>query len=836
METMTLKAHMIAGPDGCIADPETGMRRPPVFLRAFDADAGSVSARLVVSAWGLAECEINGTKVGGDVLTPGWTVYGKRLPHWTYDVSDLIRAGRNVMTFWMGDGWYRGKIGFGGGKQDCYGSRLGLFAQLEIAGRDGDTRVIASNADDGLWRAANGPILCSDLYEGETYDARMALPQIEGEAGASVPPDSEEEASGLAVGKIASRWEPVEELPFDPSVLFPAQQATAVRCIGEHDPQSITRLPDGRWLVDFGQNCTQRVVLRIPAVPAGHAITLQHVEVVNPDGTPATRPLRRASQRDRYIASGRESAGEPTWWEPRFTMHGFRYAVIDGWPDGSDLTGADLHARVYSSARRRTGWFSCSNGMLNRLHENARWSMLSNFVSIPTDCPQRDERFGWTGDIAVFAPSAEYLYDVADFLDSWLRDAAIETDIWGTVPYYVPYPYDGWGKPSAVALWGDAVTMVPWALYQATGDAEALRRHIPLARRWMDEVAGLLSEDGVWDARPDTWCGQLGDWLDPTAPPDDAARAMTEKNLVATAFAAHSATLVAAMLRAAGEDTADGGATGADAARYEALAGHIRAGFRARFLRPGGRMTSDTQCAYALAIALDLFDGDPSRDRLRAEAGTRLAELVRERGFVVGTGFAGTPYVLDALADTGQADDAYSLLLTDRSPSWLYQVRMGATTTWERWDSMLPNGEVNPGDMTSFNHYAFGSVADWMHRAIGGLAATRAGWREVRIAPRIAAAVAHGLTRAETSHITPYGKVSVSWSVADGGREAARVAGCGEGDGADRPRPAADLSVAVPEGVTAVLGMDALDERGIALHAGIRLNAGEHRLRVLADR
>lgn len=847
---MMQSADMIAGPDNEVVN-DTGMRRPPVIARMLELNAAPTRALLHVSAHGLVEADINGRKASDDVLTPGWTVYGTRLPVWTYDVTDLLRAGRNELVFWLGDGWYRGRIGFGGGEQDCYGSRLGLIAQLEITDANGIEIVIASNADDGLWCAAYGPIVSSGLYEGETFDAQATLPAwpddadkadgsigdnepfrpVRGDAGRDVSTSSGADDPST---DPACAWQPVERLDFDRTTLYPAEDGTAIRCIGERKPVAISRLADGRWLVDFGQNCTQRVVLRIPNVPTGHEIDIQHVEVLNPDGAPATRPLRRAVQHDRYIASGREcdgvaadagrddhgqsgdAANTATWWEPRFTMHGFRYAVIGGWPDGAELTAADLHTRVYSSAHTRLGWFSCSDERVNRLHENVRWSMLSNFASIPTDCPQRDERFGWTGDIAVFAPTAEYLYDVTGFLDSWLDDVAIETDKWGTVPYYVPYPYPGWGKPDAVALWGDAAVMVPWAMYMATGDADVLSRHLPLARRWADQEASLLSDDGVWDREPDVWCGQLGDWLDPTAPPDDAARAMTEKPLVATAFAAHSAALVARMLRIVGDDRTAGGHDATrdaahdvahDAAYYDRLAAHIRAGFRARFVRDDGRMTSDTQCAYALAIALELLDDAENGSWLRSVAGERLAELVHERGFVVGTGFAGTPYVLDALCATGHADEAFSLFLSDKCPSWLYQVRMGATTTWERWDSMLPDGNVNPGDMTSFNHYALGSVASWMHDAIGGLRLAAPGWREVLVAPRIDAALAHGLTSGSAAHETPFGRVEAAWKQSADGT--------------------VSLDIAVPEGVTAVLGVNA---DGYA--AGSRLTVGTYCLRL----
>lgn len=787
------------------------LRRPALVRAGFAIDGEVEKAMLSFTAYGLVEAEINGRKVGEDILAPGWTVYDKRLTVWTHDVTELVRSGDNAMGFWLADGWYRGRIGFNGGHADCYGDRLGVFAQLEVTYADGRVETIGSNAEDGQWVAAYGPILSSGLYEGETYDARqertgfstsdyrMAEDRLTDDRSVDVQSldvhPTGEQATGDRAANVqsakadssAGAWTPVEELVFDPSVLCEPASA-GVRCIGEHMPVSVKDLGGDSWLVDFGQNCTQRIELNIPACEVGHTIEIHHAEVLEKDGSLGVRPLRRAVQIDTYISDGR-----PARWEPRFTIHGFRYARIDGWP--GRLTAAQLTAHVYSSAMKRTGWFSCSNDDVNQLHRNIVWSMRSNFVSLPTDCPQRDERYGWTGDIAVFASPACFLADANDFLSGWLTDVALETERFGTVPCYVPYPDNGWGEPQALALWGDVTTMLPWAMWMADGDETRLAEHWPLACRWVDEVAGYLSDDGVWDRKPDVWCGQLGDWLDPTAPPEDAARAMTQKELVATAFFVHSARLVARMAATLKQTEAE--------RKYEALAEHAAAGFRSRFVRHSGavetmvragdvgntagtgdaiglghadgkdgmgdahsvgatlRLTSDTQTAYSLAIMLDLLDSPADV----TAAGDRLAELVRERGYKVGTGFAGTPYVLPALTRTGHLAEAYRLFLSHECPSWLYQVSMGATTTWERWDSMLPDGSINPGDMTSFNHYALGAVADWMHGTIGGLAPATPGWRRIHVAPRPWRE--GGVTWAECAHETPHGLARVSWRLTD---------------------------------------------------------------------
>nr|WP_236632765.1 alpha-L-rhamnosidase [Bifidobacterium xylocopae] len=717
------------------SEVETDHRHLPLVRTEFGLPSRPKAARLYLSALGVVQAEVNGGRVGSDELTPGWTVYRDRLECWAYDVTDQLNKGANALGFWLGDGWYRGRLGFDGGMANFYGDRIGVFAQLEVEGEDGSITHIYSNSWDRRWKTSMGPIVCSDLYEGETYDARLEEP------GWSRP------------GFDDSAWAPVAEVPYDPSKIE-NPKLQAVRDQGKSEPVSITRIGGeggcGSYLLDFGQNRTQRMRLHMHGLRKGAQVSIRHAEVLEQDGTLATRTLRRGQEHDLYTSDGSDA-----WWEPRFTMHAFRYASIEGWP--GELTTDDIDCRIYYSDMERTGWFSSSNEMLDKLHRNVLWSMRSNFVSIPTDCPQRDERMGWTGDIDLFAPTAAYLYDVQGFLSSWLKDVRIEQEKYGTVPFFAPFvPLGVWAKPCAIAIWGDAAVAVPWTLYMAGGDERVLAESWDLVSGWVEEVRGYLSPDGVWDRRPDYPLGQLGDWLDPTAPPDDPTQAVTQKELVASAYFARSVDYASRMAQVLGMED--------KCSDYKKLYERIVAGYHARFVDVSGsavRMTSDTQCAYAISVAFGLFDGNP---RLKQGAGDRLAELVRESGGKVATGFAGTPFVLPALSETSHDSEAYSLLLSTDCPSWLYQVRMGATTTWERWDSMRPDGSINPGGMTSFNHYALGSVAQWMHERIGGLKALEPGWRTFEVDPRTGG----GLTEGSTSHLTPRGLAESSWKLVDG--------------------------------------------------------------------
>ncbi|MCW3493252.1 alpha-L-rhamnosidase [Microbacterium sp. SSM24] len=714
-----------AGPVGAVwnENPTTDTRRPSLVRREFAVRPGLVRARLYATAHGVYQAELNGVRVGDDVLSPGWTVYRERLRYYTYDVTGIVREGANAVGAWLGDGWYRGRLGWRGGFRNLFGDDLSFVGQLELEYDDGTRETVAT---DTSWKAAPSPIISASLYDGEVYDAR------------------EEWAGWSAPGFDDSGWGRVQLRRRDPATLV-APTAPPVRVVEDVAAVAVLTTPSGRRILDFGQNLVGFVRLRATA-PAGTTVTLRTAEVLQ-SGELYTRPLRDARSTDAYIFAGRPDGEE---WEPRFTFHGFRYVEVDGWHGDleADAASGALVARVIHTDMERTGWFASSDPALDRLHENVVWGMRGNFVDVPTDCPQRDERLGWTGDIQVFAPTASYLYDCSGMLAGWLRDLEAEQLPDGTVPWYVPViPADTmWTPQRPGAAWGDAATVVPWTLYERFGDEGVLRAQFESARRWVDLQAEIAGPSRLWDSG-----FQLGDWLDPAAPPQDPADARTDRYLVASAYFAHSARLVARMAAVLGDAAAE--------SAYAALADEARVAFVGRYVGADGRMASDAQTAYALALRFDLLPDD-----LRGAAAARLAELVRAEGNRIATGFVGTPLVTDALSANGHLDAAYDLLLEEECPSWLYQVGMGATTIWERWDALLPDGTVNDGTMTSFNHYALGAVADWMHRVVAGLAPDAPGYRRVRFAPRPGG----GLTEASARHITPYGEASIRWSLDQG--------------------------------------------------------------------
>jgi len=697
-------------------EEDSSRSRPgPLLRREFDVRTGVRRARLYVTALGVYEAQLNGATAGDHVLDPGWTSYDHRLRYQTFDVTGLLREGRNALGAMLGDGWYRGRLGFNGGRHNIYGDRLALLAQLEIDYADGTCERIVT---DQTWRSARGPILVSDIYDGETYDARLELP------GWSMP------------GYDDHDWVGVRPLTRDLATLV-APSGPPVRRTEMVTPVAITRSPTGRTIVDFGQNLVGRLRLTLHG-EAGQTVTLRHAEVLE-NGELCTRPLRTARATDRYTLRGN---GVETW-EPRFTFHGFRYAEVEGWP--GELQTDDIRAVVCHSDLERIGWFECSDPLINRLHENVVWSTRGNFLDVPTDCPQRDERLGWTGDIQVFAPTACFLYDTSGFLTSWLVDLAAEQDTTGVVPFVVPNVLRVPSIPAAA--WGDVAVIVPWVLYQRYGDVGVLAAQFESMRAWVDLVASLAGEGRLWDKG-----FQFGDWLDPSAPPDKPGAGHTDPHVVATAYFARSAELLgeaAGVLGRAEEE-----------ARYLRLAAQVRDAFDAEYVTPAGRVISDSETAYVLALQFGLLRGAEQR----RHAGEQLAALVRESGYHISTGFVGTPLVCDALCSIGEYEAAYRLLTQRDCPSWLYPVTMGATTIWERWDSLRPDGSVNPGEMTSFNHYALGAVADWLHRTVGGLAPAEPGYRHLDVRPR----PGDGLTYARARHITPYGLAECEWTVEAG--------------------------------------------------------------------
>jgi alpha-L-rhamnosidase len=681
------------------------------FRRAFTVDADLQEATLHVTGLGIVEPYVNGTRVGDQVLAPGWTSYQHRLMITSHDITAQLHPGGNAFGAIVGEGWAVGTLGWDGARHH-YADRPALFAELHLRYPD---RIQVIGTDD-TFRTGTGAVRANGIYFGETYDARL-------------------EPDGWATAAFDDTgWEPASLFPWNLDTLE-ASTAPPIRRIQEIAPTAILTSPAGRTIVDFGQNVSGWVRLTVTGI-AGDTIVLRHAELLTPDGEPEFETNRTAEATDRYILRG----GEAEIFEPRFTFHGFRYVQVEGWP--GTLSDEDLTAVVVHTDMTRTGWLETSEPLLNRLHENTVWSMRDNFVGVPTDCPQRDERLGWTGDLNAFAPTGVFLYDVRDTLTSWLQDLAAEQADTGQVPMVVPDVLRTGSTPTA--LWGDVAISLPWLLYQEYGDKAILAASYPSMTQFMDNVEAALDENGLWSRG-----FQYGDWLDPDAPADNPAGGKTDAHLVASAYLCKTTRELAATADVLGTD---------DAARYHALAQRVRDAFRHEYVSPAGRVTNESATAYALALMFGILDPDQEQ-----KAGDRLADIIAGNGYTIATGFAGTPLLPDALSRTGHLADAYALLLQQKMPSFLYPVTMGATTIWERWDAVLPDGTLNSTGMTSLNHYALGAVADWMHRVIGGLERLEPGWRRIRVAPQPGG----DLTHARAAHDTALGRAEVDWRIID---------------------------------------------------------------------
>lgn len=698
--------------------PEPARPAQPVLLRReFTVEPGLVRATLYGTAHGVYSVEFNGKPVGDQVLKPGWTPYAHRLVHETTDVTTLLAPGRNAIGVALAGGWYTESFGFQGLARPFYGNQPSFAGQVLLEYSNGSSEWVCS---DGDWSASGeGPWTSAGIYAGESFDARQV------------------QDGWASPGFRSGSWVGAQLCPSGP-VPTP-RTGPEVRVTQTVPVVEVTTSPSGSTLVDFGQNLVGRLRIRVSGERGG-TVTLRHAEVLE-DGELGVRPLRVARATDTYTLAG---AGVEEW-APSFTFHGFRYAEITGWPGELDPTA--VVAEVIGSDMIRSGWFECSDPLVNRLHDNVVWGMRGNFVYLPTDCPQRDERLGWTGDIQVFSPTACYLYDSAGFLASWLVDLALEQEAAGGVPFIVPDVLDSARVPAAA--WGDVAVVLPWVLYQRFGDVGVLRAQYPSMRAWVDQILGLAGERHLWEGG-----FQFGDWVDPDAPPELPAKAKADPDLVASAYLFRSTSLLAEAAAVLGN--------AADAALYAAEAEAVRRAWLAEYVTPAGRILSDAQTSYALAIEFGLATAG-----LREQMGDRLAWLARRDAYRISTGFVGTPLVTDALTRTGHLLEAGRMLQQTECPSWLYSVVMGATTIWERWDSLLEDGSINPGEMTSFNHYALGAVADWLHRVVGGLAPAAPGYHRLELAPR----PIPGLAWATTGHDTPYGRAEVAWRRVEGSIE-----------------------------------------------------------------
>ena len=734
------KAQTVVTGENQIFNVQGGARALPYLRKAFALSKPVLHASLYATALGVYEIHLNGQRVGDHILAPEWTDYRKRIRYQEYDVTSLVHTGGNALGALVAHGWYSGHLGNGG--YQYYGVVPALFAQLEVTYTDGSTERIVT---DTTWKTHISPILSSDFMLGESYDARQEL------AGWDRPGLDENgwSAATLDDRPTESKGPSIAKNNLEPTVSEP------VRETGEIKPKLLKEAGKGRWTFDLGQNMVGVVRLKVSA-PAGTRLTLRHAEMLNPDGTIYTTNLRGAPSIDTYVTHG----GGVETWQPRFTFHGFRYVELTGLPvkPGMDaVTGI-----VINSDTPRAGEFACSDPRLNQLQSNIQWGQRGNYLSVPTDCPQRDERMGWMGDAEVFVRTATYNADVAAFYTKWLVDVDDAQTPDGAYSDISP-SYGGGGTPA----WADAGVICPWTIYQANGDTRLLQKHLPNMTRWI-EWCRVHSTGLIRDRDRN---GDYGDWL--------SIGADTPKDLIGTAYFAYSTHLLAKAYRAVGDNS------GAD--KYDQLFAEIKAAFNQRYVRGDGRIAGNTQCCYAMALKFELLP-----EALRPLAAKYLEDDIQAKGNHLSTGFVGVSYLLPVLTNAGKLDTAYKLLTQDSFPSWLFSVKHGATTIWERWDGWTPEkGFQDPG-MNSFNHYSLGSCGEWLFDAAAGidLDPARVAYRHILLRPQVDGP----LTWVKAHHDCLYGRIESDWT-----REGGMLT----------------LQVTIPPNTTATLYMPAADPNSV---------------------
>jgi alpha-L-rhamnosidase len=694
-------------------DLANGLTPSPYLRKEFPLDKQVRRARLYTTARGVYELYVNGDRVGEDVLAPGWTDYDRRVQYQTYDVTGLLGRGPNVLGAILGDGWFAGFFGFDPKHRGAhYGARPQLLAQLHVEYDDGSTQSIAT---DGSWRRSTGPILYSDLLVGESYDARKEMP------GWAEP------------GFDAAGWYGVEVEEIGDTNLV-AQPDEGIRITEEVEAKTVTEPESGRYVFDLGRNMVGWVRLKVEG-EVGTEVTLRHAEAVNPDGTIYTTNLRSARATDRYVLRGN---GEE-FYEPRFTFHGFRYVEVTGYPGEPPL--GTITGRVAHSATPHSGSFECSSPLVNELQENIVWGQRGNFLSVPTDCPQRDERLGWMGDAQVFVRTASFNMDVAAFFEKWMVDVEDAQSQEGAFPDVAPLLGGSglvdlrWGAPA----WGDAGVIVPWTIYRTYGDTRIVERHYDAMARWME----YLYKGNPDLVRKNRMGNNYGDWLSPEGD-------HTPKHLLATAYWAYDAKLMAEMAGALGR--------GEDSKEYADLHGRIKAAFNEAYVSTDGRIQGDTQTCYLLALHMNLL-----AEELRSTAADHLVRTIEREDWHLSTGFVGVGYLCPVLTEAGYEDVAYRLLLNETYPSWGYTIKNGATTIWERWDGWTEENGFQSPNMNSFNHYSLGAVGEWLFRYVGGIDLGAPGYGRIVIRPRPGG----NLTHARAEYDSVRGRISSSWKIED---------------------------------------------------------------------
>jgi alpha-L-rhamnosidase len=701
------KASWISSP---LDQPGEKIRPCIYFRKEFPVLKKIRSARIYVSALGLYELYLNGEKVSDQLFTPGWTSYNKRIQYQTYDITSLLSA-QNVLGAILADGWYRGNLGKD--NRNYYGSETAFIAQLQINYTDSSSEVITT---DETWKTSMGTILSSDIYDGETIDARK-------------------EQTGWSFARFDDKmWQRATILDHTKNTLI-AQQGLSVKAIQEIQPIKLFKTPKGEIVFNMGQNMVGWVRLKVSGNP-GDRVTLKFAEVLDKDGNFYTENLRTAKATDVFFLKGEGVES----FEPHFTFHGFRYVMMEGYPGLPDLdciTGVVIHSDM-----QPVGNFFCSDPLITKLQKNIQWSQKGNFLDIPLGCPQRDERLGWTGDAQVFCATAAFNFNVAPFFTKWMGDLAADQLSDGSIPDVIPDVTQGGGS----AAWADAAVIIPWNMYLVYGDKRILEKQYSSMKAWVEYMRSRAGNDFIWDGD-----NHYGDWQELIPATSDYEEFTTNKDLIATAYYFYSTHLLAKIAGIIGEKE--------DAVNYFKLSEKIKTVFPC-FITPSGKMVSDTQTAYILAVTFNLLP-----DNLTKKAMDYLANYVRVLGHLT-TGFVGTPLICKTLADHGYADLAFMLLNRKEYPSWLYPVTQGATTIWERWDGQKPDGTFQNAGMNSFNHYAYGAIGEWLYTYIAGVKPDeeKPGYQHIFFEPHVGG----GLTWAKAEFESMYGKIVSDWKI-DGG-------------------------------------------------------------------
>ncbi|OAS19081.1 alpha-L-rhamnosidase [Paenibacillus oryzisoli] len=690
------------------------------YLRKNFQVSGQIrKATIYATSHGVYELELDGGRVGDWELTPGWTSYNKRLQVQTYDVTSSLNAGtEHTIGAVLGNGWYKGNLGWGH-QRNVYGSVRALLMQMHIVYEDGTEEIVVS---DSSWQASLGPIRMSEIYHGEIYDAGLE------HTGWSLP------------GYDDQDWIPSVELGYGKETLV-MQENEPSRVTEQLKPVAVITTPSGETVLDFGQNMVGKVQMHVN-LPAGTRIELLHAEVLDAQGNFYIGNLRSAKQSVTYLCSGR---GEETY-APHFTFQGFRYVKVIGWPQDVAFDTSYFIGQVIHTDMAAKGTFECSHALLNQLQRNIVWGQRGNFLDVPTDCPQRDERLGWTGDAQVFIRTAAFNYDVALFFSKWLRDLKADQHLDGGVPFVIPHVLREHEHSSAA--WGDAAVICPWTLYQVYGDLRVLEEQYDSMKGWITYIRQQGDNECLWQTG-----FHFGDWLGLDAKEGSYIGA-TPKDLIATCFYAYSTSLFVRTAQVLGRED--------DVIEYTALYERIVEAFTAEFVTPSGRLAGHTQTAHVLPLMFGLVQGSV-RERLAAT----LVEYVKEQKYHLTTGFVGTPYLCHVLSENGYHDVAVKLVMQEDYPSWLYPIHQGATTIWEHWDGIKPDGTFWSDHMNSYNHYAYGSIGDWLYRKVAGLDSdeVKPGYKRMKFQPRPDS----GLTYAKASLITNYGVVRSEWAIVDKG-------------------------------------------------------------------